>query len=88
MEEWSFAKSSLPGIGRDKSWKVSTVVETCHRFKRISLHSMVTSEGSKASLESYEMNAYLNKSVSVVSDLNEFTCLNKCKDVFLFIPII
>lgn len=30
MEEWSFAKSSLPGIGRDKSWKVSTVVETCH----------------------------------------------------------
>ena len=35
MEEWSFAKSSLPGIGRDKSWKVSTVVETCHTFREL-----------------------------------------------------
>lgn len=33
MEEWSLAKSSLPGMGRDKSWNVSTVVETCDTFR-------------------------------------------------------
>lgn len=28
-EECSFARSSLPGIGKDRSWKVSRVTDTC-----------------------------------------------------------
>lgn len=33
IEEWSLARSSLPGMGNDKSWNVSTVVDTCRDRK-------------------------------------------------------
>ena len=29
LEECSLARSSLPGIGKDRSWKVSRVIDTC-----------------------------------------------------------
>lgn len=47
MEEWSLAKSSLPGIGRDKSWKVSTVVETCHTFRELAQQHYLISKSFK-----------------------------------------
>lgn len=29
VEEWSLARSSLPGMGREMSWKFSRVTDTC-----------------------------------------------------------
>jgi len=58
MEEWSLAKSSLPGIGRDKSWKVSTVVETCHTFRETSVRAL-----NNTCL--YHVNRGLSKQISV-----------------------